>query len=72
MQLLFVPVRYKLGQSLADDALSIFIQTHTDNIASVEQFIGRNRCDESIMHLFLSIDRLKQLMMILKTVIITD
>ena len=34
------------GQSLTDDVLSIFIQTHTDNIASVEQFIGRNRCDE--------------------------
>ena len=45
------------GQSLTDDVLSIFLQAHTDNIASVEQFIGRNRCDESIMNLFLSIDR---------------
>ena len=45
------------GQSLTNDVLSIFIQTHIDNIASVEQFIGRNRCDESITHFFLSIDR---------------
>ena len=45
------------GQSLTDAVLSIFIHTHANNIAFVEQFIGKNRCDESIMHLFLSIDR---------------
>ena len=55
MLLLFVLVRYKLVNH--SRWCIKYIYTNTDNVASVEQFIGRNRCDESITHLFLSIDR---------------
>lgn len=43
------------GQSLKENILQIFIQTPLDTISSVEQFIGRNRLNNSTTHLFLKI-----------------
>ena len=39
------------GQSLKEKLLSIFIQTPLDTVSSVEQFIGRNRNEESIAYI---------------------
>ncbi|KAK8883591.1 hypothetical protein M9Y10_042685 [Tritrichomonas musculus] len=43
------------GQSLKENILQIFIQTPLDTVSSVEQFIGRNRLNNSTTHLFLNI-----------------
>lgn len=41
------------GQSLKENILSIFIQTQLDSCSSVEQFIGRNRNNTTVTHLYL-------------------
>ncbi len=41
------------GQSLKEKLLSIFIQTPLDTISSVEQFVGRNRNDDSTAYLYM-------------------
>ena len=41
------------GQSLKEKLLSIFIQTPLDTVSSVEQFVGRNRNDESTAYLYM-------------------
>ena len=43
------------GQSLKENILQVFIQTPLDTVSSVEQFIGRNRLNNSTTHLFLNI-----------------
>ena len=43
------------GQSLKENILQIFIQTPLDTVSSVEQFIGRNRLNNSTTHLFLKL-----------------
>ncbi|KAK8838125.1 hypothetical protein M9Y10_036078 [Tritrichomonas musculus] len=42
-------------QSLKENILQVFIQTPLDTVSSVEQFIGRNRLNNSTTHLFLNI-----------------
>ena len=41
------------GQSLKEKLLSIFIQTPLDTVSSVEQFVGRNRNEESTAYLYM-------------------
>ena len=41
------------GQSLKEKLLSIFIQTPLDTISSVEQFVGRNRNNDSTAYLYM-------------------
>lgn len=43
------------GQSLKENILQVFIQTPLDTVSSVEQFIGRNRLNNSTTRLFLNI-----------------
>lgn len=39
------------GQSVKEKLLSIFIQTPLDAVSSVEQFVGRNRNEDSTAYL---------------------
>ena len=41
------------GQSIKEKLLSIFIQTPLDTVSSVEQFIGRNRNEDSTAYLYM-------------------
>ena len=41
------------GQSLKEKLLSIFIQTPLDTVSSVEQFVGRNRNEDSTAYLYM-------------------
>ena len=41
------------GQSLKENLLSIFIQTPLDTVSSVEQFVGRNRNENSTAYLYM-------------------
>ena len=41
------------GQSLKEKLLSIFIQTPLDTVSRVEQFVGRNRNDDSTAYLYM-------------------
>ena len=41
------------GQSLKENLLSLFIQTPLDTVSSVEQFVGRNRNEDSTAYLYM-------------------
>ena len=41
------------GQSLKEKLLSIFIQTPLNTVSSVEQFVGRNRNEDSTAYLYM-------------------
>ena len=60
VQIVIATSSIQAGQSLTENMLSVFIQTPLDTISSAQQFIGRNRNQQSDIHLYLRLKKVPE------------